>query len=209
MDWSEASASTVIIVDDEAAMRDSLAALVAAADYRCLAFASGEAFLAAPLPPIPRCLLLDMGLDGLSGLDVQQALNAQAAPLPILVVSGEDNVARATRAMKAGAMDYLPKPFDPEHLLARIGCALQASVDGENRRRAADHNSALLARLTDRQRQVMALLVAGSSNKQIAQTLAISRRTVDNHREQIMAKLQARTVADLVRIWRQGDRVGG
>ncbi|MDN5938275.1 MAG: response regulator, partial [Salinisphaera sp.] len=111
-------------MDDEAAMRDSLAALVAAADYRCLAFASGEAFLAAPLPPIPRCLLLDMALNGLSGLDVQRELAAQDACLPILFVSGEDNVDRATRAMKAGAMDFLQKPFDPEHLLARIECAL-------------------------------------------------------------------------------------
>src|SRR5699024_10247148 len=116
MAYCEQTEPTVIVVEDDSSMREALEMLLLSADYACHSHASGEAFLAAALPPVPRCLLLDLQLDGQNGLEVQNELNAQQASLPIVFVSGDDSVARAVSAMKAGAMDFVQKPFDPEHL---------------------------------------------------------------------------------------------
>lgn len=186
-------------------MRDALETLLSAADYRCVSFASGEAFLAGSLPSAPCCLLLDLQLEGQSGLEVQNELNARQAPLPVLFLSGDDSIARAVSAMRAGAMDFLQKPFDPEQLLKRVERALQASADGYSQRQSADHDAALLAGLTPREHEILALLVDGSTNKEAARTLDISTRTVETHRTHIMEKLEARTLADLVRIWLNGE----
>lgn len=196
----------MVIVEDERSTRDSLETLIRSADYDCIGYASGEAFLAAPLPPAPRCLLLDLRLGGQSGLEVQNALNAHAARLPIIFVSGDDNVSRAVSAMKAGALDYVEKPFDPELLLKRVGQAVQASLDGAEQPPSADHDAAMLANLTAREHEILALLVNGNINKEVAHTLNISPRTVETHRTHIMAKLEARTLADLARVWMNTQR---
>ncbi|HLQ86669.1 MAG TPA: response regulator [Salinisphaeraceae bacterium] len=202
MSHFETRESTVIIVDDEPSIRDALEVLVTATGYRCMSFASGEAFLARPLPRVPHCLLLDLRLeDGRNGLEIQSELNARGATLPVLFLSAEDDVASAVSAMRAGALDFLQKPFDPELLLDRISRALQASVEGHDRRQTAAHDAALLASLTRREHEVLALLVDGHLNKEIARILGISVRTVETHRRHIMSKLQARTLADLVRVW--------
>lgn len=200
------SESTIIIVDDESSIRDALEILIVAAGYQCLSYASGEDFLAAPLPPTPRCLLLDLQLGGKSGLDVQDELNAPHGTLPILFVSGDDNTARAVRAMKAGAIDFVQKPFDPDELLERIEKALQISLDGHDEFVSAHHDAALLAHLTQREEQVLALLVDGNLNKEVAQILNISTRTAECHRMHIMEKLEARTLADLTRVWLHNER---
>src|SRR5699024_7313205 len=163
--------------------------LVSSADYRCNSFATGEAFLAEPLPPPPCCLVLDLQLGGQNGLEIQNELNARGADLPVLFVSGDNNISRAVSAMKGGAMDFVQKPFDPEHLLNRVERALQVSADGYSRRKSADHDAALLAGLTPREHEILALLVDGNTNKEVARILDISTRTVETHRTHIMDKL--------------------
>lgn len=198
--------ATVVIIDDERGMREALEILIASAGYRCTSFATGEAFLAQPVPRVPCCLLLDLQLEGLSGLELQNELNARRIPIPVLFLSGDTSIARAVSAMKAGAMDFLQKPFDPDLLLGRVERALQASADGYNRRASAQHDAALLAGLTSREHEILALLVDGDANREIARILDISSRTVETHRKHIMDKLEARTLADLVRVWLHTER---
>lgn len=126
----------MLIVEDESNLRDSLHCLMTSADYNCQSFASGEAFLARALPRPPRCLLLDLQLEGMNGLEVQNELNAQQAHLPTLFLSGDDNIPNAVSAMKGGAMDFLEKPFDPELLLDYIEHALQTSANDFERRQS-------------------------------------------------------------------------
>lgn len=201
--------STVVIVEDDANTREALESLFAAADYGCSSFASGEDFLAEPLPPVPHCLLLDLQLGGQNGLEVQERLNARATFVPILFLSGEENITHAVTAMRNGALDFLQKPFNPEQLIARVERAMQASKEGYNRRQQHDHDAALLASLTQREHEILALLVEGNANKQIARTLDISVRTVESHRMHIMDKLEANTLADLVRAWLNCEPAAG
>lgn len=205
MTSSEQTESTVIVVEDDSSMREALEALLLSADYDCCSHASGEAFLATDLPPPPRCLLLDLQLGGQSGLEVQHKLNARNVSVPIVFVSGDDNVAHAVTAMKAGAMDFVQKPFDPEQLLVRVEQALQASRDGHDHRQNVEREAALLANLTEREREILTLLVDGYLNREIARALEISTRTVESHRTHIMQKLEARTLADLARMWLHND----
>lgn len=193
--------STVIVVEDDRHVRESLETLLTAADYHCLAFASSEAFLGAQLPPPPRCLLLDLQLGGQSGLELQGELNARQTPLPVLFLSGDNSITHAVSAMKAGAMDFLQKPFEPALLLSRVEQALQASAEGIASHASADHDAALLAELTQREYEILELLVDGSTNKEVARQLGISTRTVETHRTHIMTKLEAHTLADVVRTW--------
>lgn len=205
MNTPEPAQSTVVVIEDNYSARESLETLITAANYRCISYADGEAFLAEPLPEVPHCLLLDLQLGGQSGLEVQNELNARQHSLPVLFVSGDDNLQRAVTAMKAGAMDFLQKPYDPDLLLKRVDTALEASLEGYNRRQSADHDAALLAGLTQREHEILALLVEGNVNKDIARILDISIRTVETHRTHIMDKLEARTLADLVRVWMNGE----
>lgn len=202
---SQSAEPTVIIVDNECGSRGALKTLITAANYHCLSFASGESFLAAPPPPAPCCLLLDLHLDGLSGLAVQTELNARGEPPPILFVSGDDNPARTVRAMKAGALDFLYKPVAPESLLQRIDDALLASVNGDDRSRAAHHHAALLATLTPQEQRVLSLLMDGNMNGDVARNLDIGIDTVENRRQSILEKLEARTLTELVRVWLSGN----
>lgn len=197
----EPADATVILVENESGTRDALETLMTAADYQCASFASGEAFLAAELPPVPCCLLLDLQLDGQSGLEVQSELNSRRSDLPVVFVSGDDSTAHAVAAMKAGALDFLQKPVDPDLLLGRVQRALRISAAGRRRYRCPEHDEALLDGLTSREYEVLSLLVDGHINRSIAHHLGISIRTVESHRMHIMQKLDAETLADLVRIW--------
>ncbi len=198
--------ATVIVVDDDRGTREALDVLITSAGFRCRCFASAEAFLAAPVPRIPCCLLLDMQLEGISGLELQNVLSARQLAMPVLFLSGDPSIARAVSAMKAGAMDFLQKPYDPELLLGRIERALQASAEGYSRRKSARQDAARLAGLTDREHEILALLVQGNANKEVAQLLEISSRTVETHRMHVMDKLEACTLADLVRVWLHKER---
>lgn len=182
-------------------MRDSLQFLITSADYQCRSFATGESFLAEVLPPPPCCLLLDLQLEGVNGLEVQNELNARQARMPVLFLSGDDSVARAVSAMRAGAVDFLQKPFDPDLLLNHIGQAVQASTEAGDGRESARHDAAVLAGLSPREHEILTLLVGGDTNKAIARTLDIKVATVESHRRHLMEKFEARTLADLVRVW--------
>jgi FixJ family two-component response regulator len=194
------SSPTVYVVDDDEAVRDSLQWLLEGNSYRVRSFSSAEAFLAEFVPEGVGCLVLDVRMPGMSGLELQGELAARKVGLPIVFVTGHGDVPMAVAAMKSGATDFIEKPFDQaalksvvERTLARAG---DVAVEQETRRQ----NGARLGRLTLRERQVLERIVAGRLNKQIADDLGISIKTVEAHRANIMEKLDAGTVADLMRV---------
>lgn len=189
----------VFIVDDDRSVRDALRLLVESAGWQAAAFASALAFLAHPQVVVPSCLLLDVRLPDMDGCELQQRL-ADRPGMPIIVMSGQADVPMTTRAMKAGAMDFFTKPFAGDALLRAIGDALdrsRASLDGAARTRALRLD---YASLSPRQREVMALVVAGCLNKQVGGELGISEITIKAHRGQIMRKMHAGSLPDLVRM---------
>jgi len=191
---------TVYVVDDDEAVRDSLQWLLEGNSYRVRSFASAEDFLSEFEPDGVGCLVLDVRMPGMSGLELQAELVTRKVDLPIVFVTGHGDVPMAVAAMKSGASDFIEKPFDQaalksvvERTLARAG---DAAVEQDVRRQ----NMARMARLTLRERQVLERIVAGRLNKQIADDLGISIKTVEAHRANIMEKLEAGTVADLMRV---------
>jgi FixJ family two-component response regulator len=190
----------VYVVDDDDAVRDSLQWLLEASRYRVFGFDSAEAFLAGYDPAAIAVAILDVRMPGMSGLELQEELNARKTTLPIVFITGHGDVPMAVNTMKRGAVDFIEKPFDQ--------AALKSLVDrllGEARERAAETerrklNEALLAKLTPREQQVLERIVAGRLNKQIADDLGISIKTVEAHRANIMDKVNANTVADLMRV---------
>ncbi|HEX6929335.1 MAG TPA: response regulator [Gammaproteobacteria bacterium] len=191
---------TVFIVDDDAAVRDSLALLLNLKQRRTETFASAEAFLAAYQPEQPGCLLLDVRMPGMSGLELQRELERRGILLPVIVITAHGDVATTRTALKAGAFDFLEKPVDDELLFDVIDNALD--IDASRRSTAAmiDSRRERLQRLTRREREVMELLADGRHNREIAEALGISPRTVEVYRARMMEKLQARNLADLIRI---------
>lgn len=188
-------------VDDDPSVRKSLRRLLTAAGCRVQVFASAEEFLAAALPDdAAACLILDVCLPGLGGLDVQRALAERHATLPIVFITGHGDIPLAVRAMRAGAVDFLPKPFRPRDLLAAVARALAAHAQA----RQADADVAALqqraALLSVREREVMDLVVSGLLNKQVGHRLGVCEKTVKAHRAQVMAKMQAASLAELVRM---------
>lgn len=190
----------VTLVEDEAPVRDALTQILQGAGLQVEAFASAEDFLAALRPGRRGCLLLDVRLPGLSGPELQAALNARGVELPVVFLTGKGDVATAARTFKAGAFDFLEKPVRAKALLERVQAALQ--LERERHSRAISRREALrrLSRLTAREREVMALVAAGRSSKEIGRRLGISHRTVEVHRGHIMQKTQARSTLDLVRL---------
>ncbi len=188
----------VIIVDDDEAVRDSLSFLLDVAGYRTRAFASGTALLEAP-PPLAAadagCLLLDVRMPEIDGVTTLDRLRAAGFQLPAIIMTGHADVPLAVRAMKAGARDFIEKPFSDGAILAAVAQALEAEA------RAPGHAAlARVATLTPREREVLAGLVAGLPNKSIAYDLGISPRTVEIHRAHVMEKLEARSLSELVRL---------
>ncbi len=191
--------ATVFLVDDNAAVRKSVRALMESADIAVKTYASAEEFLAAYDPERPGCLLLDVRLRQSSGLDLQDELRRRKALLPIIVLTGHGNVPTSVRALKAGAIDFLQKPVPPNVLLERVRAAIEA--DRQAREAATDQSAMIerLAHLTPREREVMELLIAGKTSKEIAAALKVSVRTVEGHRRIVLSKTQTSSAAQLVR----------
>jgi FixJ family two-component response regulator len=190
----------VYIVDDEAPLRDAISSLLRSVGMRIAAYASVAEFLAAPRPELTSCLLLDVRLQGVSGLDFQAELNRDGVALPIIFMTGHGDIPMSVRAMKAGAIDFLAKPFRDQDLLDAIHAALQADRERRQRDHALQGLTARYAALTPREREIMGLAARGLMNKQIAGEVGTSEITVKIHRGNAMRKMEARTFADLVRM---------
>jgi FixJ family two-component response regulator len=188
----------VFIVDDDISVRESLASLVTHAGWRPEVFASGQEFLARSRPSSPSCLLLDVSLPDLNGLELQQRIAGDGAKLPIIFITGRGDIPMTVRAMKAGAVEFLTKPLTAEVLLGAIRSAIDRSSVALNEHAALRKLHARHDALTDREREVMALVVKGQLNKQVAGELGISEITVKAHRGRAMKKMQARSLAELV-----------
>jgi FixJ family two-component response regulator len=193
------SVPVVHVVDDDEPMRTAVARLLRATGYEVRTYASAGDFLLAPPEPVPGCLLLDLQMPGPSGLELQQALQRQPMPLPVVFLTGRGDVSSSVRAMKAGAVDFLTKPVEPADLLKAVEAALARDRSARARREGIDDVQAHYASLTARERSVFDHVVAGEPNKQIARALGITERTVKMHRAQVMAKMHAGSVAELVR----------
>ncbi|RXS92808.1 response regulator transcription factor [Silvibacterium dinghuense] len=189
----------VYIVDDDARVRRSLANLLASFDIPTRAFPSALEYLNCELPDLLSCLILDINLPGLSGLALQQRLVSQQHP-PIIFLTGHGDVPSSVQAMKAGAVDFLPKPFHKDQLLRAIDEAFQRHAESRVIHAELADLNARYGRLTPREREVLALIVAGRLNKQAAAELGISEITCQVHRGQIMRKMSAESLADLVRM---------
>lgn len=189
----------VLVIDDDPALRDSIAFLVTSVGYECRCFASAEEFLREWRDDAPACLVADVRMPGMSGLELQKMLNEDGSSLGVIFVTGHGDVPMAVRAMRGGAIDFLQKPFNDQLLLDRIREALAHST--ATRTVAAERAAveARLARLTGRERDVLAQVVAGKANKQIAAELDISIKTVEVHRHNVMEKMEAASVAELAR----------
>jgi len=190
--------ATVFVVDDNVGVRTSLRALLESAGLAVETYASGEEFLAAYDPERAGCLVLDVRLRHGSGLDLQDELRRRKALLPIIVLTGHGNVPTSVRALKAGAIDFLQKPVPPAALLERIRAALES--DRQARAVTTEHATVIarLARLTPREREVLELLVAGQTSKEIATALDVSVRTVEGHRRRVFSKMHVSSAAQLV-----------
>ena len=197
---AEAAEPTVFVVDDDAAVRQSFEWLVGSVGLHTETFASAQAFLDAYDPARPGCLVLDVRMPGMSGLELQERLEAEGVTLPVIVVSGYGDVPTAVRVMKQGAVDFIEKPFSDQAMLDRIQASIERDLAA--RRAEAERASARGNRdsLTRREAEVMDLVIAGKSNKEIARDLAISPKTVEVHRANVMKKMQADSLADLVRL---------
>ena len=191
---------TVYVVDDDEAVRDSIRWLLEASDYKVELYESGESFIASYDPDSVAVLLLDVRMNGMSGLEVQELLRAKNADIPIIFITGHGDVPMAVNALKKGAVDFIEKPFDLESLKQQVEKMLDAAREKRMKVDRRNFNAALLARLTPREQQVLERIVAGRLNKQIADDLSISIKTVEAHRASIMTKTNSGTIADLMRV---------
>jgi two-component system response regulator FixJ len=196
----------VYLVDDDEAVRDALGMLFRSVGLDYVAFASALDFLERYDPARHSCLVADIRMPGLSGLELQQRLNEQRAEIPIIFITGHGDVPMAVAAMKSGAADFLQKPFRDQDLIDRIHKALAADAERRKSRAEVDEIRRRIALLTPRETEVMRRVVRGQANKVIAMDLGVSQRTVELHRARVMRKLRMRSVAELVHAI---DRIGG
>jgi FixJ family two-component response regulator len=196
------SEPTVFLVDDDQAVRDALELLLETAAFTTESYPTAESFLDSCDPDRPGCLVLDIRMPGMSGIRLQEALAAKSITLPIIFLTGHGTVPMSAQAFRSGAIDFMEKPFDESMLLERIHEAIR--LDRSNRSALARQtdSEARLATLTPREREIMWLIVAGSSNKEIATELELSHRTVETHRGRIMEKTGTRSLAELIELAR-------
>lgn len=191
---------TVFIVDDDAAVRNAMQLLLRSVGRAAETFASADDFLGEYDSKRPGCLVLDIRMPGLGGMELQERLRATGSSIPIIFITGHADVPMAVEAMQKGAFDFIEKPIREQDLLERIADALNADHTQRSRRESLSEIAARHARLTRREREVMALIVAGKPNKIIAWELGASQRTIEIHRARVMEKMQARSLAELVRM---------
>jgi RNA polymerase sigma factor (sigma-70 family) len=197
---------TVFVVDDDPAMRNSLRWLIESVGLAVAAYATAEEFLERYDPRRPGCLVLDVRMPGMSGLDLQDDLAQRRITIPTIVITGHAEVAMAVRAVKAGAIDFIPKPFSDQLLLDRIRQALDQDRRDREARELESDVARRVSHLTQREREVMDLIVAGKANKEVAAELGLSPKTVEVHRAHVMEKMQVASLADLVRVALLADR---
>jgi len=190
----------VFVVDDDASMRQALARLLQSVQLRVEVFASPQEFLQSERPNVPSCLVLDVRLPGLSGLDFQAELAKADVRIPIVFITGHGDIPMSVRAMKAGAVDFLAKPFRDQDLLDAVTAAIQRDQKRREHENAMTDLRAHFSSLTPREREIMALVASGLMSKQIAAEVGLSEITVKVHRSHLMKKMGARSVADLVRM---------
>lgn len=191
---------TVFIVDDDEAVRESLEDLLDSVGIRVRVFASAIDFLAGYSADEPGCLILDVRMPGMSGLELQQELNRRKILLPVIILTGHGDVPMAVQAMKQGALDFIQKPFRDQDLLDQVNHALHNSNEQYDKQQQIEQIKQQLQTLTTREHQIMQMIIEGKANKVIAAELDLSQRTVEVHRANVMHKLQVCSVADLVRM---------
>ena len=195
----------VFVVDDDVSVRESLEPLIRTAGWQPETYASAETFLARPRALVPSCLVLDVSLPDLNGLDLQKRIGGDRSDLPVIFITGHGDIPMTVRAMKAGAVEFLTKPFGDEVLLSAIASAIERSRAALEQQAEMQVLRSCYATLSPREREVMALVVSGLLNKQIAGELRISEITVKAHRGKVMRKMGAGSLADLVKM---AERLG-
>jgi two-component system response regulator FixJ len=190
----------VMVVDDDSGVRNAMRTLLKSVGIQSALYASAQEFLGAYQPTQPGCLVLDIRMPGMSGLELQQELNLRGAVIPVIFMSGHGDIPMAVEAMQHGAFDFLQKPFRDQDLLDRIQRAIMK--DGELRKSLGEHTriKSHLDSLTPREREVLDLMTQGKQNKAIAQVLDVSPRTIEIHRARVMEKMGAQSIAELVRM---------
>ena len=197
---NEVKQSTVYVVDDDDAMRESLTWLIESVGLKVETFASADEFLASYYPGRPGCVLLDVRMPGMSGLELQGHLQKQQITVPVIMITGHGDVPMAVRAMKSGAIDFIEKPFNDEQLLESIRNALAIDDRRRDEQSFKADVASRLEQLTPRESEVMDMVTAGKSNKEIANDLGVSAKTVEAHRAKVMEKMEAGSLAELVRL---------
>jgi FixJ family two-component response regulator len=203
------STSTVFVIDDDEAVRNSLRLLVKSVGLPVRVFASAQEFLPAYDAQQPGCLILDIRMPGMSGLELQQQLNLRGATIPVIFITGHGDIPMAVEAMQHGAFDFLQKPFRDQDLIDRVQRALERDSAIRTELKGTDQIREHLASLTPRERQVLDLVAAGKQNKVMAGDLGVSQRTIEIHRARVMEKMHARSLAQLVRMLIDVERAPG
>ena len=194
------SKATIYVVDDDEAVRGALRLLFRSVGLTAVTYSSGQAFLDDYSHDQPGCLVLDVRMPGMSGLELQHQLNARGAIIPVIFITGHGDVPMAVEAMQHGAFDFVQKPFRDQELLDRVHSALERDQESREQLRQTDGIRRRFASLTVREQEVLALMVRGAANKVIAGDLGVSQRTVEVHRAHVMDKMEARSIAQLVRM---------
>lgn len=188
----------IYVVDDDEALRDSIVWMLESSAYRVAAFDSAEAFLAAYRPDMNGCILLDVRMPGMSGLELFDELTLRRCTLPVIFITGHGDVPMAVSALKKGATDFIEKPFTERDMLRLVEQSLEQERNNRNKRRLEADTARRLEHLTQREHEVLKLIIAGKLNKQIADVLGISIKTVEVHRARVMEKMGANSLAELV-----------